>query len=91
MIFVPVFLDLEVRAFTDPYVLGDGQPAAVGTFSQPRFEAGEQPVELGHIVGVELRTRGTHRGRPIAPRRQRISLRAASPNPGCCSWRTSGR
>src|SRR5262249_28581458 len=27
----------------------------------------------------------------MAPRRRKISLRTASPNPGCCSWRTSGK
>ena len=27
----------------------------------------------------------------IAPRRRSTSLRTASPKPGCCSWRTSGR
>ena len=37
---------------------GDRRP-----FSQPRLEAGQQPVELGDVGGVELRPGRAHRGR----------------------------
>src|SRR5262249_57498179 len=38
----------------DP-LLGDGELAAVGAFSQARVEAGQQPDRLGQGVGVEPR------------------------------------
>src|SRR5262249_60010857 len=41
----------------DP-LLGDGEPAAIGAFSQAALEAGQQPVELRYVVGVEPGTRG---------------------------------
>src|SRR5262245_22795154 len=56
-----MILDLRFLG-PDPRVLGDGEPAAA-TFSQPRLETGKQPVELGHILSIELRTRRANRGR----------------------------
>src|SRR5712691_12552484 len=45
-----------------PPRLGHGKTAGVAAVRQAPLEAGQQPVELADILGVELRTRGAHRG-----------------------------